>query len=758
MKRSSEMERMYKEVKLSLFGRCHENARELINSQVSNKLKMATPAVVVERACKFYGNKNGNDYKAVLQNLDMIVERGSIYGLLGASGCGKTTLLSCIVGRRHLDSGDIWVLGGKPGEKGSGVPGPRVGYMPQDIALVAEFSVRDALYYFGRIYGMSAQQLSQRFDFLSSLLELPPAERFIKQLSGGQQRRVSLAAALVHDPELLILDEPTVGLDPMLREKIWDYLSEVASRGTSVIITTHYIDETKQANTIGLLRDGQLLAQDSPSEILRRFDSTTLEEAFLKMALIQNESNRTNRRRSTLTSSPDVIPESSIADDSRFQSTEEFNVVTSSRDVLTKKDNALDLKSKRKGRYKAVFIKSIQQFARHPGGLMFSILFPMLQVMAFFSAVGRDPKGLHVAVVNEEAASLPLGIDMCKMDNLTRVAINEEHICDYYMLSCWFVDEMENRDLVVNYINSTEEAKTAVANRHTYGAVYFPLNFSSSLSLRVADGYVEDDVANDSTITVWLDMTDHQISHFLKRTFLKSYESFTQRTMRACGMNEDIAKLPVRIKTPIFGELEPEMVAYMAPGVMITIIYFLPAIVTSTLMISDRLEGVWERSAVAGVQPKEMLHVHITLQSFVIVLQTIEMMVLAFLGYNLPSKGSLVTCGLLLFLQGIGGMCYGFLLSVLCSSFTVAFFIATGSFYPMILLCGILWPLEGMPTALRYIALSLPFTMPSMSLRELMMKGSSITEYNVYIGFGISIAWIALILAICFLRLKFKKS
>ncbi|CAH4035289.1 ABC transporter G family member 20-like [Pieris brassicae] len=719
---------------------------------------MATPAVVVERASKYYGKKGGNDYKPVLQNLDMTVERGTIYGLLGASGCGKTTLLSCIVGRRHLDSGNIWVLGGKPGEKGSGVPGPRVGYMPQDIALVAEFTIRDALYYFGRIYGMSNSLLAERYDFLCSLLELPGGDSFIKQLSGGQQRRVSLAAALVHEPELLILDEPTVGLDPMLREKIWDYLTELAAKGTTVIITTHYIDETKQAHKIGLLRDGQLLAQDSPTDILRRFDCDTLEDAFLKMALIQNENSRTNRRRSTLTSSPDVIPETSIVNDSRFQSTEDFNVVTSSRDILTKQENGLELKSKRNGRLKAVFIKSIQQFSRHPGGLIFSILFPMLQVMAFYSAVGRDPKGLHVAVVNDEAATIPMGNELCKTSNLTWVAMNEEQICEYHMLSCWFVDEMEKRGIIVEYYNSTEEAKMAVAARTTYGAVYFPTNFSSALALRIADGYVEDNIVEESTIAVWLDMTDHQISNFLKRSVMKTYETFTKRAMSACGINEDLVQLPVRMKPPIYGSLEPEMVSYMAPGVMITIIYFLPAIVTSTLMISDRLDGVWERSAVAGVQPKEMLQVHITLQSAVIVLQTLEMMVLAFVGYDLPFKGSIVTCGILLFLQGLGGMCYGFLLSVLCSSFTVAFFVATGSFYPMILLCGILWPLEGMPWALKQVALMLPFTLPSRSLRDLMERGSGITDYNVYIGFLISIGWIVLILTLCFLRLKYKKS
>lgn len=123
--------------------------------------------------------------------------------------------------------------------------------MPQEIALTEEFSIKETIYYFGRIYGMSSEQIRERYKKLKDLLDLPPGSRQLGHLSGGQQRRVSFAAAMVHEPELLILDEPTVGLDPLLREKIWDFLVETTRTSKlAVIITTHYIEEAKQANCV----------------------------------------------------------------------------------------------------------------------------------------------------------------------------------------------------------------------------------------------------------------------------------------------------------------------------------------------------------------------------------------------------------------------------------------------------------------------------------------------------------------------------
>ena len=143
----------------------------------------------------------------------------SRYGLLGASGCGKTTLLKSVIGQTNLDGGAILVLGRQPGSPGSGVPGRAVGYMPQELALYAGFTVSETLRYFGWLTNLPKAERRARAAALLRLLQLPKDKRFVGTLSGGQQRRVSFAVALLHRPPLLILDEPTVGVDPVLRQK-----------------------------------------------------------------------------------------------------------------------------------------------------------------------------------------------------------------------------------------------------------------------------------------------------------------------------------------------------------------------------------------------------------------------------------------------------------------------------------------------------------------------------------------------------------
>ena len=226
-------------------------------------------AISVERLVRGYGRIE------VLQGLGMTVDEGSIYGLLGPSGCGKTTLLKVILGFLAPESGKVEVKGE--------IPGSDVGYSPQEIALYPALSIAETLRFHGRLHGMDPNRILARQSWLIDFLDLPNPARTVGKLSGGQKRRVSLAVALLHEPGLLLLDEPTVGVDPELRARLWDHLQEISANGTSIVITTHYIDEARNADRVGLMRDGVLLAEDSPQSVMDSQSASSLEEAFLAL-------------------------------------------------------------------------------------------------------------------------------------------------------------------------------------------------------------------------------------------------------------------------------------------------------------------------------------------------------------------------------------------------------------------------------------------------------------------------------------------
>jgi ABC-type multidrug transport system ATPase subunit len=156
-----------------------------------------------------------------------------------------------------------------------------VGYAPQEIALYPDLSIAETLRFHGRLHSMEPERILKRQDWLIDFLDLPAPTRTVGKLSGGEKRRVSLAVALLHEPAILLLDEPTVGVDPELRARIWKHMKEIAEGGTSIVITTHYIDEAKQANRVGLMRHGKLLAEDTPEAVMNSQSAESLEEAFL---------------------------------------------------------------------------------------------------------------------------------------------------------------------------------------------------------------------------------------------------------------------------------------------------------------------------------------------------------------------------------------------------------------------------------------------------------------------------------------------
>ncbi|CAG2120560.1 unnamed protein product, partial [Medioppia subpectinata] len=204
--------------------------------------------------------------------------------LLGSNGSGKTTLLKLISGRFKPRLGTITVFGCQPLTNKSDIPGPGVGYMPQQTSLFNEFTIKQILNYYGIIYDMTKNAIIARIDELNKLLRLAPLDAVIGQLDDNDRRLVSLAIAFIHTPKLLILDEPTVGVDIIFRFRIWHYLvKQCQQNDTTAIISTHYIEEATNSGTVGFLYKGECLGYGSPDQLLQHYGCHTLDKVYYQL-------------------------------------------------------------------------------------------------------------------------------------------------------------------------------------------------------------------------------------------------------------------------------------------------------------------------------------------------------------------------------------------------------------------------------------------------------------------------------------------
>ncbi|MDD4876359.1 MAG: ABC transporter ATP-binding protein [Dehalococcoidales bacterium] len=233
------------------------------------------PAVLIDNLSFRY------DSRKVLDGLSLQVPKGISFGLLGANGAGKTTLIRLLVGLLKPKLGNIRLLGQKPSRKTAYL----IGYMPQLHSLYSELSVIQNVDFFARIYRMNdGAERKQRIEEVLKIADMwAHSDDAIVNLSGGMKQRVSLACAIVHNPPLLFLDEPTVGLDPELRASFWDYFSELTKQGTTLIISSHTMDDAAHCDCLAFMRDGKIIAQGTPLELKQStgHDDATLEDAFL---------------------------------------------------------------------------------------------------------------------------------------------------------------------------------------------------------------------------------------------------------------------------------------------------------------------------------------------------------------------------------------------------------------------------------------------------------------------------------------------
>ncbi|MDQ3156274.1 MAG: ABC transporter ATP-binding protein [Actinomycetota bacterium] len=214
----------------------------------------------------------------VLPGLTTDVKTGSVTGLLGPSGCGKTTLIRAIVGIQIIKSGRVTVLGGPAG---TAATRDRVGYVTQSSSVYPDLTVSQNLAYFAALAGSDSSAITEA---LGNVGLTSDADSLTGNLSGGQRTRVSLAASLLADPDLYLLDEPTVGLDPVLRRDLWQMFVALARGGKTMLVTSHVMDEAARCDRVLLMREGRLVADATPDELRAKTGEDDLEQAFLVLA------------------------------------------------------------------------------------------------------------------------------------------------------------------------------------------------------------------------------------------------------------------------------------------------------------------------------------------------------------------------------------------------------------------------------------------------------------------------------------------
>lgn len=365
--------------------------------------------------------------------------------------------------------------------------------------------------------------------------------------------------------------------------------------------------------------------------------------------------------------------------------------------------------------------------------LAFLLFTPFLCLMSFFLAIGNDPKGLEIGIVSHEVNDS----NECSNPLLLMAQIDQNN-CHIHKSSCRFINQLNDSIAIKKFYNNYDDAFNDAKMGRIIGIIYFPSNFTIH------------------EIQVYLDQTDRQITFILQRKLNNMFQNVMEQIMIDCGKSRRIGSIPIAFET-IYGSFDDEMKRSMAPGIFITLYFFLAAMLTSSAFVNDRVDGIWDRTLLAGVRPIEILISHIITNMSIMCLQSIEFFIVSRYIYQMENRGNDITVGILIMLVGLTGIIYGLAVSILSKSFVVSQFLSTLIFYPMIIFCGIFWPLETIPWYFRYVAYLLPFTLPTISLRDILYKGYTIMKPSVLMGFATVILWIAFSLVICRIGLKCKK-
>ncbi|XP_039285558.1 ABC transporter G family member 23-like [Nilaparvata lugens] len=384
--------------------------------------------------------------------------------------------------------------------------------------------------------------------------------------SGGQQRRVSMAVALFHNPKFLILDEPTVGLDPLLCESIWKYFIEITNVDhKTIIITTHYIEEARNAHTIGLMRSGILLAETSPLQLMEMNNCSSLEEAFLTLSQKQED-----------IPSDDTYPPATKQADI-FEPGAKWHGIDSLL-KFTKTSHGLGEIYRKEG--PAVFMITA-----------FMILLPFLLFTIFLGMLGKDEMDVTIAAVQDEVTP---GTDDC---NNSRPIRSIYGCVAQKRLSCEFISFLKEKSYTILMYDSLDEGITAVKRNKAWALLYFHKNYTESLLERIDRGKKASNMSlANSLLEVYPDNSIYYIAQKLRWDLHSGFMSFMENFLRNCEIDDRVVKSPITEGEEIYESIAVRYIGLN--GYIIAILYYLAMVYTSSSMVYEKSKGLFERTMV----------------------------------------------------------------------------------------------------------------------------------------------------------------